>query len=144
MSDFNISALFTSAAAIAPASAKARPKRPAPFSIRFTTEQRAQLQQEAGPLPLGEYIKAKALGTKPIRRRAGPTIEDRQAMAQLLSMLGASRYANNLNQLAHLANIGLLAMTEEERLELAAAIAHIAEMRRTLMAALGTKAKDSP
>jgi len=93
---------------------------------------------------LGEYIKAKALGTKPFRRRAGPTVEDRQAMAQLLSMLGASRYANNLSQLAHLANIGLLAMTEEEQLELGAAIAHIAEMRRTLMAALGTKAKGSP
>ncbi len=59
-------------------------------------------------------------------------------MAQLLSLLGTKRYASNLNQLAHLANLGILAMTEDERQELAAAIAHIAEMRGLLIGALGS------
>jgi len=83
----------------------AAPRRPAPFSLRLTPEERARLEAEAGGVPLGTYIKAKALGG-PALRRAG-LIEDRQALSQALALLGKTHYANNLNQLAHLANMGL-------------------------------------
>ena len=44
-------------------------KRPAPFSIRLTQNERERLVREAAGAPLGTYIKAKALGDKPIRMR---------------------------------------------------------------------------
>lgn len=115
-------------------------KRPPPFSLRLSKTERQRLELESGGRPLGEYIKERLLpnGGPPRRHRPTVTIEDRQAMAQLLSLLGTKRYASNLNQLAHLANLGILAMTEDERQELAAAIAHIAEMRGLLIGALGS------
>lgn len=32
------------------------PKKPSPFSLRLTFEERARLESEAGTLPLGAYI----------------------------------------------------------------------------------------
>lgn len=119
-----------------------RAKRRPPFSLRFSDAERLRLEEEAGGVPLAAHIKEQlfAADAPPVRRRRVPaSIEDRQAVAKLLSMLGASRYANNLNQMAHLANLGLLAMTEEERNELALSIAYIAEMRRPLLQSLGLK-----
>lgn len=137
-----VSAAFDSAAlsAAAPKQAKRRP----PFSLRFSDSERSRLEEDAGGLPLAAHIKERlfAADAAPLRRRRmSASIEDRQAVAKMLSMLGASRYANNLNQMAHLANLGLLAMTDEERAELALAIAYIAEMRRLLLQALGLKAE---
>lgn len=82
-------------------------KRPPPFSLRLSEEERTRLIGEAKGAPLGAYIKAKVLGrTHPVRmRRTGLAIEDRQALAQVLALLGRSRLASNLNQLAHLAHI---------------------------------------
>ena len=122
-----------------------RTNRSAPFSVRLSGSERERLTIEAGGLPLGTYLRAKLLSgdAPPPRRRSQASIEDRKAIAQLLGLLGQKRYSNNLNQLAHLANLGLLAMTEDERLELALAIAHIAELRRLLIQALGLKSEQS-
>ncbi|WP_206020709.1 plasmid mobilization relaxosome protein MobC [Roseococcus sp. SYP-B2431] len=71
-------------------------------------------------------------------------IEDRKALAQLVAAFGASRMASNLNQLAHLANIGALIVNPEIEAELSAAYADIREMRRLLLLALGLKPGDAP
>ena len=142
MTESALSHPFTGAAAPLPRPRRVRRKQPSPFSLRLSAAERQRLAEESGGRPLGEYIKEKLLsdGKSARSRRPIATVEDRQAMAQLLSLLGTKRYASNLNQLAHLANLGILAMTEDERLELAAAIAHIAELRRLLIQALGLKA----
>lgn len=116
-------------------------KRLPPFSLRLSAEERARLLDEAAGAPLGSYIKAKVLGSAlPVRlRRSGLAIEDRAALAQALALLGRSRIPNNLNQLAHLANIGALPMTEETQDELRATLADVRELRRLLMVALGLK-----
>ncbi|MGF7210829.1 hypothetical protein GGE65_005441 [Skermanella aerolata] len=121
-----------------------KPKRPAPFSLRLTAEERARLLSEAKGAPLGAYIKAKLLGgTIPIRtRRFGLAVEDRQSLAQALALLGRSRLANNLNQLAHLAHIGALPVTPEVEAELQDGICEIRALRRLLLRALGLKAED--
>lgn len=118
-----------------------RGKRPAPFSLRLSAEERARLATEAAGAPLGAYIKAKALGTRiPVRmRRTGLAIEDRKSLAQALALLGQSRIANNLNQLAYAANIGSLPMTPETEMELQETLRAVQDMRRLLMIALGTK-----
>ena len=89
-------------------------KKPPPFSLRLTFDERARLEELAGNEPLGTYIKRKVFdgkgaGTKRARSRRRP-IKDEQRLAQVLAMLGQSRIANNLNQLAKAANLGTLPM----------------------------------
>jgi hypothetical protein len=124
-----------------PASAKQRKKRPAPFSLRLSMEERARLLAEAKGAPLGAYIKAKVLcNSLPVRaRRTGLAVEDRKALAQTLALLGRSRLSSNLNQLAHAANIGALPVDPDTVAELNAALADVRETRRLLLAALGLK-----
>lgn len=128
-----------------PAPGKRR-KRAAPFAIRLTSDERARLEREAAGAPLGTYIKARVFDSAPPARmrRSGLAVEDRQALAQALALLGRSRLSNNLNQLARLANIGALPMTPETEAELAAALSGVRDMRRLLMIALGLKPEDRP
>lgn len=125
--------------------AKPKKKRLAPFSIRLSEDERARLAMEAAGAPLGAYIKAKALGAPPLRsRRTGYVVEDRAALAKGLALLGRSRLANNLNQLAYAVNIGSLPVTPETEQELLAAVRDVRALRRLFLAALGMKPEDSP
>jgi hypothetical protein len=72
-------------------------------------------------------------------RRTGLAVEDRQALGQALALLGKSRLSSNLNQLAHLGNIGALPFTPEVESELLEALEDIRSIRRLLMTALGLK-----
>lgn len=124
---------------------KPKKKRLAPFSIRLSEDERARLAMEAAGAPLGAYIKAKALGTPPIRlRRTGLAVEDRVALAKGLALLGRSRLASNLNQLAYAVNIGSLPVTPETEQELFAAVRDVRALRRLFLLALGLKPEDAP
>ena len=49
-----------------------RRKRPAPFSIRLTADERARLEQDAGETPLATYIKFRLFnGIGPVSRPPG-------------------------------------------------------------------------
>lgn len=115
----------------------------APFSLRLTAEERARLVAEAKGAPLGTYIKAKALGTPLRMRGSGVSVEDRQSLAKVLALLGGSRLASNLNQLARLANTGALPVDTETESELTDAVSIIREIRLLLLIALGMK-DDTP
>jgi hypothetical protein len=117
----------------------ARPKRPAPLSIRLTDAERAALATMADGRPLGAFIKGVVLNApSPYRSRTSP-VKDGEAMGKVLALLGQSRIANNLNQLAKAANLGSLPVSAELMAELAAACAYVHEMRGLLLAALGVK-----
>lgn len=120
---------------------KPRRKRDAPFAIRLSKDERAQLEQDAAGAPLGAYIKAKVFSEAlPVRmRRTGLAVEDRQLLAKILAMLGASCLSSNLSELACLASIGALAFTPETESELRATLCDVRDMRRHLMLALGIK-----
>lgn len=117
-----------------------------PFSLRLSLAERERLSDEAAGAPLGTYIKAKVLGgVPPLRmRRSGLALEDRKALAQALALLGRSHVANNLNQLAHAANSGSLALTPETESDLTAALEAVREMRTLLLTALGLKPEGAP
>lgn len=116
------------------------PKRPAPFSLRLSEDERARLVGEAAGAPLGTYLKAKLLGDAPVRtRRTGLAVEDRKALGQALGLLGSSRIANNLNQLARAANVGALPVSPDLEADLMATLAEVREIRRLLLVALGLK-----
>lgn len=132
---------ITMRAAYAPEERKERKKRPAPFSIRLSAEERRRLTDEAGSNPLGAYIRAKLLGdgVAPRTRRTGAAISDREAHARALALLGSSRLSENLAQLADLARDGALPFTPEIEAELRAALDDLRAIRRLLIAALGLK-----
>jgi Bacterial mobilisation protein (MobC) len=89
-------------------------KAPFPFSIRLSFDERAQLEQAAGNMALGAYIREKLLTTPEERKavRQAPT-EDRKILGQLLAVLGKAHLANNLNQLAKAVNSGSLDVTPD-------------------------------
>lgn len=115
------------------------PDAPAPFSLRLTFEERASLEQAAGDMPLGAYIRSQVFkdGKAKKRRRQKRPIRDHQALGAVLGMLGESRLANNLNQLAKSANTGSLPVTPDTEKALREACAEIHQMRAMLMRALG-------
>jgi hypothetical protein len=112
-------------------------RRPAPFSMRLSGEERAGLLAEAQAMPLGACIKAKALGAPP--PKASALVVDRQAPGQALALLGKTHDANTLNQLAHLANMGSLPLAPEVMEALAGALKLIGEDRSLLLQAMGIR-----
>lgn len=124
----NLSASFSS---------KSKAPRPHPFSIRLSAEEKSRLEAEAQGMPLGTYIKAKALNGVPLKRASA--VEDRRSLAQALALLGKTHYANNLNQLAHLANLGALPLTPEVMEELEGTLRLIGEVRALLLKAMGVR-----
>jgi hypothetical protein len=109
-----------------------------PFSIRFTEGEKATLRARAGEVPLSAFIRSAALGKAAARRASQRTpVRDADSLGQVLALLGQSRLANNLNQLAKAANLGSLFVTDEIEKQLLGACADIAAMRTALLAALG-------
>lgn len=114
-------------------------KRPPPFSLRLTFEQRTRLEEMAGDLSLGGYVLGRLFAAEANpspRRRSKYPVKDHQALAQVLGMLGKSRLSSNLNQLAHSANSGSLPVTPDTEMALLQAAADVREMRKMLIAAL--------
>lgn len=112
---------------------------PSPFSLRLSFEERAQLERDAAGLSLSAYVRERIFdGSKTTPRRRGKfPVKDQKALASVLAMLGQSRLANNLNQLAHAANTGSLAVTPDTEASLKGACRDIASIRHMLMVALG-------
>ncbi|MEM8754180.1 MAG: plasmid mobilization relaxosome protein MobC [Pseudomonadota bacterium] len=116
-----------------------RRKTPSPVTLRMTPEERARLEELAAGMTLSAYIRACVFGEETKRRKARPksVVADKKAAAEALALLGQSRIASNLNQLAHHANIGVLIVGDEEKAEIAEANAHLKAIRSLLTTALG-------
>lgn len=109
-----------------------------PFSLRLTVEERKRLDEMAGNQPLGSYIRDRLFGEKAEKRRKVKKPKPDTAMlAMVLSELGQSRLASNINQLAKAANMGTLDITPEIEQEIEQACREIQAMRALLIAALG-------
>ncbi len=114
-------------------------RRPAPFSLRLTVAERAELERAAGRMSLSSYIKSRLFDEVPVKPRARHRrgIKDEKALAQLLAMLGSSRLSQNVNQLAKGMHTGNLPLPHDTAQRLDAACGDIQIMRLTLMRALG-------
>ena len=120
-------------------------KRPAPFSIRFTKDEKDLLRDRAGGLSLSRYIREAALGSAAVMKPARPgPVKDGQPLGRLLALLGQSRLASNLNQIAKAAHQGSLPVTAELEDDLRQACGEVADMRRLLMEALGLRTLAAP
>ncbi|MEM9765344.1 MAG: hypothetical protein AAF968_23070 [Pseudomonadota bacterium] len=110
-----------------------------PLTLRLTEEERATLEKLAAGMTLSAYVRSRifSVETKRRKRRAQPVVANRHAAAQALALLGQSRIASNLNQLAYHANIGVLIVGDEEKAQIAEANAHLRSIRELLITALG-------
>lgn len=109
-----------------------------PFSLRLTFAERAKLERDATSMSLGAYIRSRLLDPETVapRKRGKFPVKDHQALAQLLGLLGQSRLANNVNQLAKAANTGSLPVTPDTEAALLTAVAEVSHMRQLLIQAL--------
>ncbi len=121
-------------------------RREAPFSLRLSFEERSRLKAAAGDLPVAAYIKSLLFADNaPVYRTRGKTpVKDEKALAEVLACLGASRIANNLNQLAKAANSGSFYFDRETKAQINAACGDILVMRQLLMQALGMQLGGEP
>lgn len=110
-----------------------------PVTLRLTLAERERLEELAKGMTLSAYIRASVFAKEEKRRKSRPrdVVADKKAAAEALALLGQSRIANNLNQLAYHANIGALAIEDAERAQIAEAYAHVQSIRTLLMQALG-------
>lgn len=110
-----------------------------PVTLRLTQAERERLENMAAGMTLSAYIRACLFAKEERRRqrRPGSVVADKKAVAEALALLGQSRIANNLNQLAYQANIGALVIEGRERAKIEEAYAHVLSLRALLVAALG-------
>ncbi|MEM7213568.1 MAG: hypothetical protein AAF479_17075 [Pseudomonadota bacterium] len=109
--------------------------------LRLTPEERAKLEELAQGMTLSAYIRGCLFAKEAKRRnlRTKDAVADKQAAAEALALLGQSRIASNLNQLAYHANIGALITDEVAKAQIAEANAHLNSIRGLLMRALGKR-----
>ncbi len=117
-----------------------RPKRPPPFSIRFTDKERAILERERDGKPMAVHIRQKLFEAEYTHRQRGrKNTVNKALLGQALGVLGSSRIAQNMNQIAKAANMGTLPVSSELHHELHDACNDIKLMRDALIDALGIK-----
>ncbi len=109
-----------------------------PFSVRLTLAERVRLDNEAGQLPIGEYVRKRLFDTPDTRQRVyRRPVQDAEALVQVLSALGNTRMSGNLYQIVRAVHAGELTVTAEQQKDLEEALVNVREMRQWLMAALG-------
>ena len=108
--------------------------------MRLSEEENALLRELADGVTVSSYVReclfGKETNKRKTRRRHQP-VADEQSLARTLAMLGETRIANNLNQLAHKANMGELKMSSSTLAQIEEAYEHIQAMRKDLIKAIG-------
>lgn len=117
-----------------------RRKTPSPLTLRLTADERAKLEELAAGMTLSAYVRACVFAeeTKRRKRRSKDVVEDKKTIAEVLALLGQSRLASNLNQLAHHANLGVLIVGDQEKANIAEVNVHLQAIRGLLVKALGS------
>nr|WP_306264945.1 plasmid mobilization relaxosome protein MobC [Pararhizobium sp. IMCC3301] len=108
-------------------------------TLRLTEDELAQLKHLSAGMSVSAYIRKCLFGgdgaPRKIRLRA--PVKDQEALGRVLGLLGQSRIANNLNQLAYDANSGTLLLDQQSEDQINEAYAYVRSMRLDLTQALG-------
>lgn len=114
----------------------------APISIRFTAEERARIEQDAGGLALSAYVRNCALNNPSPRKTQKNPIADHQALAKALGMLGNSNIFADIRELLKAAEEKTLYLTPEMQQAMRDACTKVMVMRCVLVEALGLKERE--
>ncbi|WP_420011184.1 plasmid mobilization protein [Tateyamaria sp.] len=113
-----------------------------PLTLRLTPAERERLEVLAAGMTFSAYARA-CLFAEDARARAERVtdpVNNKKAIAEALALLGQSRIASNLNQLAYHANVGALIEDAETKEQIIEANAHLLAIRTLLMKGLGKRA----
>lgn len=118
-----------------PSSHSASPR----VTLRLTPDELTRLKYMSAGVCMSAYIRECVFGETAAKRkrRSHVPVKDQQALASALALLGQSRMANNLNQIAKHANCGSLVVDEDVERKIEEAYSHICHMRASLITALG-------
>lgn len=105
-----------------------------PISIRLTPQERADLVRRAGGQSLSGYVRDQLFA-----RGAASCKPNKNELAQVLGKLGSSGLSSSVNELARLARLGALPVSDETEAHLRAACTDIVAIKSALMCALGIK-----
>ncbi len=113
------------------------------ITLRLTMEEDTRLRELAAGQPVSAYVRSCVFGDNAKRRkhRSHMPVANQESLARALALLGRSRIANNLNQLAHHANTGSLLLDDDTVSQIDEAYRHIITMRNALITALGLSEK---
>lgn len=116
-------------------------KPPSPVTLRLTNQEKKKLKELAEGMSMSAYIRACIFNGEAEKRKRTlrAPVQDQAALAELLGLLGHSRIANNLNQLAYQANIGSLAVDDDTLGQVEEAYALVREMGFLLVKSLGLR-----
>lgn len=110
------------------------------LQICLNQEQREKLEKWADGRPIAAYIKdVLFVEERKPERSHGIILEDKKLFAKALGVLGQSRLASNLNQLAHAVNRGCLPVNQETQQAIFKACTSVIYMRDSFMKAMGLK-----
>lgn len=114
-----------------------------PFSIRLTAEEKARLEAKANGVSLGLFIRDVVLddAVRPRIVRQSFRVQDREAFARVLALLGRSKIADSISRLADAADDGCLPVDDEVRVTLKRSCDDVRAIRLLLMTAIGLKVK---
>ena len=92
-------------------------------------------------MSLGGYIKWRIFDPEspPPRSHSKFPVRDHEALGRILALLGISRIANNLNQLAKAANSGSFVADDRTKAMIEEAVGYLRTIRNLLMRALGIR-----
>ena len=109
-----------------------------PFSLRLSFDERAQLEQAAGNMALGAYIRGRLFtGEDGLEGSKEVFLDDRRALAKLLALFGQSELSKNILELAKAAESGSLLITPDTERMIRESYAEIMWMRKLIVTALG-------
>ena len=115
--------------------------RPTPVSVRFSNEEREQLNKDAKGQSLNSYIKSRVFDEAVPRKRkynANP-VTDMQLLSQTLSALGRTEVFATLSAIIEQLENGSLVLTPETEEQINVACLCVINMRNDLVKALGLR-----
>ena len=109
------------------------------IGIRLSESERAELERQAGSMPLGTYIKSELLTDSFARqkRSARRPVADQAKLAQLLGLIGQSDVGVRLELLSEAVENGSLVVDEEVSEAILSACSEVHAMHSMLLRALG-------
>jgi hypothetical protein len=114
-----------------------------PTTIRFTEEERSNIEYSRGHLSISAYIRDCVLKNANMKSRRNSKSyspsESRTLLAQILALLGKSRATGALREILDLARMGALPVTPELEAKISAACEDIRSIKQMLIKALGLK-----
>lgn len=119
-----------------------KPTKPSsPVTLRLTQSEKDKLIELAQGMSMSAYIRACVFNDQADKRKRvlRTPVKDKAYLAELLGLLGQSRIANNLNQLAFNANTGSLEVDDITLSQIEEAYSAVREMRGLLVKSLGLR-----